>query len=81
MTDASNTANAPVKRVHVSAASGGVMNCVRLEAKQAYYMSQIDALKAQNIAVPPYLAGYASAAADSLEILGCPLTAMPKALV
>lgn len=57
------------------------MNCVRLEAKQKYYMTQIQELNKEDIAIPAYLAGYASAAADSLEMLECPHKGIPKALV
>lgn len=57
------------------------MDCARLEAKQKYYLAQMEELKGQDIAIPAYLAGYASAAADSLETLGCSLKGKLKALV
>ena len=56
------------------------MNCARLEAKHEYYMAQVEDLKNNNIAVPPYLAGYASAATDALGTLGCPTKSTSKAL-
>ena len=67
--------------MHISPVSGGDMDCARLEAQQQYYMTQIEELKNQEIAVPAYLAGYTSAAADSAELLGCPLNGKMKALV
>lgn len=67
--------------MHISPVSGGDMNCARLKAKQEYYMIQIEELKNQDMAIPAYLAGYASAAADSAEMLGCSLNGTPKALV
>ncbi len=66
--------------MHISPVSGADMNCARLEAKQEYYMTQIEELKNQNVAIPAYLAGYASAAADSAETLGCPLNGKLSAL-
>lgn len=76
----SSALTSSVKHVHLSPASGGDMNCTRLEAKQKYYLVQIEELQKQGIAVPAYLAGYASAAADSLEMLGCSLNGKLKAL-
>lgn len=56
------------------------MTCARLQAKQEYYLGQIGELQKEGVAVPAYLAGYASAAADSLEMLGCPLNGRLKVL-
>ena len=49
------------------------MTCARLEAKHEYYVAQVQELKDQNVTVPAYLAGYASAAGDALRTLGCPV--------
>ena len=57
------------------------LDCARLEAKQEYYLAQIKNLIGNDVSVPPYLAGYASAAADSLETLGCPLKDKLNALI
>ena len=51
------------------------MNCARLEAKHEYFVAQIEELQSQHVTVPPFLAGYAAAAADALETLGCPKSA------
>lgn len=67
------TPNSSSKHVHLSPGSGGTMTCARLEAKHEYYMEQVKELKEQNVTVPAYLAGYASAAGDSLRTLGCPV--------
>lgn len=50
---------------------GGDVDCASLEAKHEYFLVQVAELQSQHIAVPAYLAGYASAAADTLETLGC----------
>lgn len=77
----STSSTAPTSSVHLNAVSGGETECARLEAKQEYYLAQIEELKEQDIAVPAYLSGYASAAYDSLETLGCSLKGKLKALV
>ncbi|CAF9929658.1 hypothetical protein IMSHALPRED_007971 [Imshaugia aleurites] len=68
---ATNAATVSIAHASLGSASGG--ECATLEAKQAYYLSEIEELIEQEITVPAYLAGYASAAYDSLERLGCPL--------
>ena len=62
-----------IKPVFLNPASGGAMTCARLAATQSYNMIKIQELKNQGVPIPAYLAGYKSAAEDSLAALGCSL--------
>lgn len=67
----STAAAAPSSSSSSSGTGGGPIDCAGLESKHEYFLAQVAELQGQNIAVPAYLAGYASAAADTLETLGC----------
>lgn len=52
--------------------------CALVTAEHEVELAQIQALQAQSIGVPPFLAGYAVASIDAKKQLGCPDTPQPE---